>query len=258
MADISIIVGGCGFIGSQIVRSLSARGDNVLVIDQRSAKAVGDFQQKINIEDENCAEKIISFASAQIFDKLNIIFCQMFEEANYRAVNQNNQADYREQVRRLWVKSDSGDFTRAIRNQIELPDKILRELTKFIVMHQSRILFIGSSFGKYSRLINSFANLEEIIFKHPSYGLSKNAVEAYVPFLVDIFHGSPVKVNCLSLGVVDRAQTDKFASAIKNGTAYRNRLVGLSDVCRSVSFMLSENSEGIHGQIIHVNNGWFG
>lgn len=258
MSDISIVIGGSGLVGSQIVKSLFDRGDKVVILDTRTVGIKSKEIVAINAQDNNYAEKITSILNSRAFDNFNIIFSQMYEESDYRLINTNGRESFRELVRELWVSADSSDFSKAIKNQIELPDRILRRLNKIIECHSTRILFIGSSFGEYGKLTDYFSKLDSVIFKHPSYGLSKMAIGSYIDFLVDIYHSKPVRINCLALGVVDRGQTDNFALSIKKNTAYRNELISLKDVSNSVSFMLSDESDGIHGQVIQVNKGWFG
>lgn len=117
-----------------------------------------------------------------------------------------------------------------------------------LIKSNSRIVLISSIWGSLSK--------ENKL----SYSVSKSALNALVKSLAIDLASSNIAVNAVAPGVVEspmtsrnlqQAQIDK----IKNETPGK-RLVTPEDIAKTVYFLASDDSKGINGQIITLDNGW--
>jgi len=127
--------------------------------------------------------------------------------------------------------------------------KSLRSLMEHDLIHEgARLVIIGSVWEKLHRKNKS------------AYSTSKAAVSGLVRALASDLGSRNISVNCVSPGIVlnpmtSRNLSDKQIRNIELNTP-GNRLVSPQEVAKVVEFLVSEDSSGINGQSIFVDNGW--
>jgi NAD(P)-dependent dehydrogenase (short-subunit alcohol dehydrogenase family) len=93
-----------------------------------------------------------------------------------------------------------------------------------------------------------------------SYTVSKASIEGLVNSVLADFSENGLRINAVLPGVIDSPMTranlsDEQIETIENQTPSGN-LVSASQLARVIAWLLSEDSIGINGQFISVDNGW--
>jgi 3-oxoacyl-[acyl-carrier protein] reductase len=94
-----------------------------------------------------------------------------------------------------------------------------------------------------------------------AYAASKGAVISFSKSLAQAYGRSGLRVNCVSLGVIETPRTQEMLANEKvRGSLLKRypagRLGKPSDVAASVAFLLSDEAQWITGQILPVNGGY--
>jgi len=152
-----------------------------------------------------------------------------------------------------------------ISDNIESPSE-LRSMFEanvvFIVENLSRLLKFGL-IGKGCSVVILSSIWQEISRPNKmSYSVSKSALKGLVGSLVADVSRKGIRVNAVLPGVVDSPMTRKMLSnddlaKIESETPM-GVLVSNVEVARTVAWLLSDQSSGIVGQFIRVDNGWTG
>jgi 3-oxoacyl-[acyl-carrier protein] reductase len=69
-----------------------------------------------------------------------------------------------------------------------------------------------------------------------------------------------INVNCISPGFIDTAMTEKIDEKFKESIISKipsNRLGSPEDIANAVIFLISDQSNYINGETIHVNGGLY-
>lgn len=93
-----------------------------------------------------------------------------------------------------------------------------------------------------------------------SYSVSKASLEGLLNSVLADFSENGMRINAVLPGVIDSPMTrtnlrDEQIKNIESQTP-SGRLVSASELARVISWLLSEESLGINGQFINVDNGW--
>jgi NAD(P)-dependent dehydrogenase (short-subunit alcohol dehydrogenase family) len=93
-----------------------------------------------------------------------------------------------------------------------------------------------------------------------SYSVSKASLEGLVNSVLADFSENGLRINAVLPGVIDSPMTranlsDEQIETIENQTP-SGKLVTAKELARVIAWLLSEDSLGINGQFICVDNGW--
>ena len=93
-----------------------------------------------------------------------------------------------------------------------------------------------------------------------SYTVSKAAIEGLVNSVMADFSITGMRINAVLPGVIDSKMTRENLTAsqiskIESETP-NNTLVTAQELAKVISWLLSDESKGINGQFITVDNGW--
>jgi NAD(P)-dependent dehydrogenase (short-subunit alcohol dehydrogenase family) len=93
-----------------------------------------------------------------------------------------------------------------------------------------------------------------------SYSVSKASLEGLVNSVLADFSENGLRINAVLPGVIDSPMTranlsDEQIETIQNQTP-SGKLVSAIELARVIAWLLSEESLGINGQFISVDNGW--
>jgi 3-oxoacyl-[acyl-carrier protein] reductase len=93
-----------------------------------------------------------------------------------------------------------------------------------------------------------------------SYSVSKASLEGLVNSVLADFSDNGLRINAVLPGVIDSPMTranlsDEQIETIENQTP-SGKLVSSNELARVIAWLLSEESLGINGQFISVDNGW--
>jgi NAD(P)-dependent dehydrogenase (short-subunit alcohol dehydrogenase family) len=117
-----------------------------------------------------------------------------------------------------------------------------------VVTNPSNFIFIGSIWSELSRSNKS------------AYISSKSALTGLTRALAVDLGERGIRVNCLLPGVIDNmmSRNNLTSDQIENlsSSTPTNELVNENNIARIVEFLALNNSAGISGQSIVVDNGW--
>jgi NAD(P)-dependent dehydrogenase (short-subunit alcohol dehydrogenase family) len=93
-----------------------------------------------------------------------------------------------------------------------------------------------------------------------SYSVSKAALEGLVNSVLADFSGDGLRINAVLPGVIDSPMTRANLSQdqidnIESQTPSR-KLVSSCELSKIIAWLLSNESLGVNGQFINVDNGW--
>jgi NAD(P)-dependent dehydrogenase (short-subunit alcohol dehydrogenase family) len=93
-----------------------------------------------------------------------------------------------------------------------------------------------------------------------SYSVSKASLEGLVNSVLADFSENGLRINAVLPGVIDTPMTranltDQQIETIENQTP-SGKLVSANQLAKVIAWLLSEESLGINGQFINVDNGW--
>lgn len=149
----------------------------------------------------------------------------------------------------LFVDTNPDLLEEMIRVHITSPLLLTKELLpKMIRQQRGNILMITSIWGQTGAACEV------------AYSTVKGAQISFVKSLSKELALNGIRVNGIAPGAVDTSMLSQFNSDelhLIKGEIPMGRLAAPEDIAESVSFLLSERSSYITGQILGVNGGWY-
>jgi len=148
----------------------------------------------------------------------------------------------------LFIDTDPEILEKMTRIHVTSPLLLTKELLpKMIRQQHGNILLITSIWGETGAAC-------EVV-----YSTVKGAQIAFVKSLSKEMALNGIRINGIAPGAVETAMLSQFSEEeleIVKGEIPMGRLAQTKDIAESVSFLLSEKSSYITGQILGVNGGW--
>ena len=212
-----LVFGGSGTIGSEVSAELSAAGNEVVTVSNSSLNA--DIQTKDGFE-------------PLLHLKVKFNGCVWAQ-----GVNSND------------TLNTSDDFEDVLNTNLVYIVKSLRFLLNNQLLESSSRLVVVSSVWQNITRKNKF-----------SYSVSKAAIEGLVNSVMADFSSAGMRINAVLPGVVDSKMarenlTASQISKIESETPSQT-LVTAQELAKVITWLLSDESKGVNGQFISVDNGW--
>ena len=87
------------------------------------------------------------------------------------------------------------------------------------------------------------------------YTATKSSIIGLTKYLAKYYGKKNITVNCLSPGGIKNNQEKKFVKKYKNSCLIKG-LLDAKDICGTIDFLISKNSNYINGQNIIIDDGW--
>jgi len=234
-----IVTGASGGIGNSIIKSLYNNGANILASGTRIEKLEelkNDFKDikilKFDISQSDKIEQFIENATKEIGGKLDCV-------VNNAGITQDNLA----------IRMSLKEWQKVI--DINLTSTFLISkfsIKKMLKNKSGKIVNITSVVGHTGNLGQA------------NYTASKAGIIAMSKSLAIEYAKKNINVNCISPGFIKTAMTDKIDDKFKDVIVSKipsGRLGDPEDIANAVLFLVSDQSNYINGETLHVNGGMY-
>ena len=234
-----IVTGASGGIGSSIVKKLSDVGSNVLASGTKIEKLENLKSQsnsikilKFDISQNDKIESFIENASKELGGSLDCI-------VNNAGITQDNLA----------IRMSLEEWEKVININLTSTFLISKySIKKMLKNKRGKIINITSVVGHTGNLGQS------------NYTASKAGIIAMSKSLAVEYAKKNINVNCISPGFIKTAMTDKIDENFKEVIISKipsARLGEPDDIANAVLFLISNQSDYINGETLHVNGGMY-
>jgi 3-oxoacyl-[acyl-carrier protein] reductase len=234
MSDIKgkniIVTGASGGIGNSIIKNLHDNGANILASGTKLDKLENlkkNFENikilKFDISQSDKIEEFIENATKELGGSLDCI-------VNNAGITQDNLA---------------------IRMSLE-------EWKKVIDINFSIKKMLKNKFGKIVNITSVVGHTGNL--GQTNYTASKAGIIAMSKSLAIEYAKKNINVNCISPGFIKTAMTDKIDEKFKEIIVSKipsGRLGEPEDIANAVLFLVSDQSNYINGETLHVNGGMY-
>ena len=234
-----IITGASGGIGNSIVKNLYDQGANILASGTRLEKLEElkkKFEKikisKFDISQSDKIEEFIENATKELGGSLDCI-------VNNAGITQDNLA----------IRMSLEEWQKVI--DINLTSTFLMSkfsIKKMLKNKSGKIVNITSVVGHTGNLGQS------------NYTASKAGIIAMSKSLAIEYAKKNINVNCISPGFIKTTMTDKIDDKFKEIIVSKipsGRLGEPDDIANAVLFLVSDQSNYINGETLHVNGGMY-
>ena len=234
-----IITGASGGIGSSIVEKLYENGANVLAtgtrvkkLEELKAKFDNIKILKFDIFQHEKIEDFINDATEELGGSLDCII-------NNAGITKDN----------LTIRMSLEEWSKVI--DINLTSTFLMckfSIKKMLKNKSGKIINITSVVGHTGNVGQA------------NYTASKAGIVAMSKSLAIEYAKKNINVNCISPGFISTAMTDQIDEKHKEVIIAKipsNRLGKPEDIANAVNFLISDQSDYINGETLHVNGGMY-
>ena len=234
-----IVTGASGGIGNSIVKKLSEAGAKILASGTKIEKLEElkkNFKEikilKFDISQKNMIEEFIENSTKELGGSLDCI-------VNNAGITQDNLA----------IRMSLDEWQKVI--DINLTSSFLISkfaIKKMLKKKSGKIVNITSVVGHTGNLGQA------------NYTASKAGIVAMSKSLAIEYAKKNININCISPGFIKTAMTDKIDDKFKEAIVSKipsARLGEPDDIANAVLFLLSDQSDYINGETLHVNGGMY-
>ena len=234
-----IVTGATGGIGNSIVKKLYEYGANILAsgtkidkLEKLKSNLKNIKILKFDITDNDKIEKFIDDATNELGGNLNCL-------VNNAGITQDNLA----------IRMSLDEWNSVI--NLNLTSTFLCSkfgIKKMLKNKSGKIINITSVVGHTGNLGQS------------NYTASKAAIVAMSKSLAIEYAKKNININCISPGFIETAMTDKIDEKFKEIIISKipsARLGQPEDIANAVLFLVSNQSDYINGETLHVNGGMY-
>jgi 2-hydroxycyclohexanecarboxyl-CoA dehydrogenase len=241
-ARAALITGAAGGIGREIARKLGEQGFTALINDVDRGR-VAEVVEELRADGLQADEAHFDVRSTSEADAA----MQALGDRYDVAALVNNAGGW---VVKPFHESDRADWEQDI------------ELNLYGVLTVTRAVIGGMRSrggGSIVSIVSDAARVGDP--SAPPYAASKGGVISFSKSLAQAYGPDGLRVNCVSLGVIETPRTaDMLANEkLRNSLIRRypaGRLGKPSDVAASVAFLLSDEAQWVTGQVLPVNGGY--
>jgi 3-oxoacyl-[acyl-carrier protein] reductase len=234
-----IITGATGGIGNAIVKKLSENGSNILASGTRIEKLEElkkNFQNikilKFDISQSDKIENFIENATKELGGSLDCII-------NNAGITQDNLA----------IRMSLNEWQKVI--NINLTSTFL--MSKFAIKKM-----LKNKSGKIVNITSVVGHTGNV--GQANYTASKAGIIAMSKSLAIEYAKKNININCISPGFIKTAMTEKIDDKYKDIIISKipsARLGNPDDIANAVFFLVSNQSDYINGETLHVNGGMY-
>jgi len=234
-----IVTGASGGIGNSIVKRLTDLGANILASGTKLEKLEllkSNFKDikilKFDISQTEKIEEFIEKATSELGGNLDCI-------VNNAGVTQDNLA----------IRMTLDEWKKVI--DINLTSTFL--LSKFAIKKM-----LKNKSGKIVNITSVVGHTGNL--GQANYTASKAGIVAMSKSLAIEYAKKNININCISPGFIKTAMTDKIDEKFKEIIISKipsARLGEPADIANAVIFLVSEQSNYINGETLHVNGGMY-
>ena len=234
-----IVTGASGGIGNSIVKKLSEAGANILASGTKveKLKELKTNFDKIKVMDFNISqsEKIEEFVE----EATKTLGGSLHGIINNAGITQDNLA---------------------IRMSLEEWEKVINiNLTSTFLMSKFAIKkMLKNKSGKIVNITSVVGHTGNL--GQANYTASKAGIIAMSKSLAIEYAKKNININCISPGFIKTAMTDKIDDKFKEAIISKipsSRLGEPDDIANAVLFLISNQSDYINGETLHVNGGMY-
>lgn len=241
MTKTAIVTGASRGIGRAVAKQLACDGFNIVACFNKSEdeaqsllKELGEISRaivvKVDVKNEESVKNLLA-QTLENFGKVDVL------------VNCAGVSDTR-----LLIDSTREDYDLVFDTNMRGTYNTCKIIGREMLSNQSgKIVNISSVWGIVGGSCESV------------YSASKGAIIAFTKALAKEFGPNGINVNCVAPGFIETDMTKNVASEIREEikeSSALNRLGTPEDVAGVVSFLASEKSDFITGQVITVDGGW--
>ena len=233
------VTGATGGIGGSIVEILSLAGANLIAsgsnqekLDKIKLKYKNIKILKFDISNHNGIEKLVDEVSNLFDGKIDGL-------VNNAGINRDN----------IFLRMSLEEWQKVI--DVNLTSNFL--ISKFFIKKM-----IKNKSGKIVNITSIVGHTGNA--GQSNYAASKSGIIGMSKSLAIEYAKKNILINCISPGFIDTAMTDKINDKFKTLLIDKipiNRLGKPEDVANVVSFLMSDLSNYITGETIHVNGGMY-
>ncbi|MAR85105.1 MAG: short-chain dehydrogenase [Cytophagia bacterium] len=243
-----IITGGAGKIGSPLAKSLIKKGYRVLLGDinkvllQKIKKKINSNNLQIFSGDLSKRKVIDNFIKFGIkkFGKIDSAIHLSYPKSKKWGSKFENLIE--SQLRE--------DLYTQLGGTILFSQRILKYFTK---MEKGNLVLMSSIQGVSAPKFEHYKNLNMV--SPLEYSAIKSGVISITKYLSKYFKKKNIRINCVSPGGIEDNQPKKFKKRYKETCNSKGLLSG-EDVSKLILFLLSDESNYIHGQNLIIDDGW--
>jgi len=240
MEKYALIVGASGGIGSSIAEKISKDGYHVILHYHKNKDLIEQLQKKLDMSTKSKCQIVQADLSHQngvneLVNQINVNISSIVYVSGQSTVGLVTDLTSEEidQMTQLHIKS-----------LIQLNNYYLPEMVR---RKEGNIIVISSIWGQIG------ASCEVL------YSTTKGAQNAYVMALAKEVAPSNIRVNAVAPGAIETKMLNYFSEEDRKALSDDipiGRLGTPNEVANTVSFLLSDYSSYITGQILGVNGGW--
>ncbi len=233
------VTGATGGIGGAIIETLSLAGANIIAtgsnqekIDKIKSKFKNIKTIKFDISNHKEIDKLVDQASDFFDGKIDGL-------VNNAGINRDN----------IFLRMSLEEWQKVI--DVNLTSNFL--ISKFFIKKM-----IKNKSGKIVNITSIVGHTGNV--GQSNYAASKSGIIGMSKSLATEYAKKNILINCISPGFIDTAMTDSIDDKFKAQLIDKipiNRLGKPKDVANVVSFLMSDLSNYITGETIHVNGGMY-
>lgn len=235
-----LVLGACGLLGREVVRSILENGAQVIAVDL-------DVQGLIN------KDSSITYFNLDVTDEKQVLDFFEMDQVIHGAVNctyPRNQK-YGNHLFDVTLKS----FNENLSLHLGSSFLIMQQCAKYFNRnnHEFSLVNIASIYGVKAP---DFSIYEKTSMTMPvEYAAIKSAIIHLNKYVSQYVHDSDFRVNSVSPGGIFDSQPKEFLDAYKLKT-HGQGMLRVQDVVQTIIFLLSDKSRYITGQNIIIDDGF--